>query len=55
MKDGNHHHFLGSIVRDQEGHARVPNAGWNGLEWDRSARWLGNNWNSNDRIVLFEK
>jgi len=55
MKDGNQHHFLGSIVRDQEGHARVPNAGWNGLEWDRSARWLGNNWNSNDRIVLFEK
>lgn len=57
LKDGNHHHFLGSIVRDHEGHARVPNASWNNSksEWDRSARWLGNNWDSEDRIVLFEK
>lgn len=57
LKDGNHHHFLGSIVYDHEGHARVPNASWNNpkSEWDRSARWLGNNWNSDDRVVLFEK
>ena len=46
--------FPGSLVRASSGDLCVPYAGWYGSGWDHLARWLGDSWSSNCRVVLLE-
>ena len=55
LKDGNYHHFFGSVLRYRDGYARVPCAYWLDGHFYRSARTLDNDWFSDNRVVLLEK
>ena len=54
LKDGNDYFNFGSLVRNSDGHWRVPYADWNGSDWYCSANWLDNSWDAVFRIVLLE-
>jgi len=54
LKD-NYCFFFGSTLRGSDGHWYVPYVYWNSVKWDRHARRLGNDWDSNCRVVLLEK
>lgn len=47
-------YFFASLVRDSGGYWDVPCAGRGGSSFARSANWLGSDWSSDCRVVLFE-
>ncbi|MFA6227269.1 MAG: hypothetical protein WC631_02245 [Candidatus Paceibacterota bacterium] len=54
LKDGKYYFNFGSLVRYSGGYWGVPCADWGGSDWDRDARWLGNSWAAEYRVVLLE-
>ena len=54
LKD-NYCFLFGSTLRGSDGRWSVPYVHWHGSEWGRDARWLGNGWRSNCRVVLLER
>lgn len=55
LKDGNWHLFPGSLLRRSNGRWGVLRSRWDGAMWVRFAYWLGSDWNSSYRVVLFKR
>ncbi len=47
--------FPGSVLRGRDGYWGVPNALWNGSQWNRNEDGLANLWDRAYRVVLLEK
>jgi len=54
LKD-NYCFFFGSTLRRSDGRWRVPCLDWAGAEWGRYASGLGDDWDSDCRVVLLER
>ncbi len=55
IKDGYIYHLPGSCLCDAGGTWCVPGSNWEFSRSRKRARWLGQGWNSNCRVILLEK
>jgi hypothetical protein len=55
LKDGNCYYFIGSLLRDRNGHSDVPCVYRGGDKLNRGANWLDSEWSEDDRVLLLEK
>lgn len=55
LKDGNWHYFPGSAFRNSSGLWSVPYGHWSDGKWDRNGLVVRDDWDDNERVVLFGK